>query len=680
MGDIFHFRPRSELDAEANMAVFIKQCRDDLVVFGHNLDWESNYWDAAGVTFGNIDHKKRVLIDGLVMRQPFLDFAKAYFRYQQGHKPTRAKNEMRALKALERALVVGTGGVCVSDIDHGVLDLAADLARGAYSDGMAYHAGRELERLAKFLVERRLISRHLQWLSPIRRPSDTVRTGKKARIERERKLPSDEVMSALAGVFSSRPTCHRDIFTTSTAALLLSSPSRATEVLALVVDCEVEEPKDTGGVAYGWRFHPGTGAPPMVKWIPETMVSLAKEAMQRIRTITEDGRWLARWLEDRPTEFPRHGQCPDVHDDAPLTLLETAQAVGIYSDVKSYCREELKRLGISPADGKNTLRLLNLWVRSKLPKDFPWYDRDRGVRYSNALYCMRLRQIDTARRVSPVCLWKPTVNSINNDLCSRDVGNMEPVPSIFDRHGYNDRRRGALKITTHQFRHFLNTVAQRGGLGQAEIARWSGRVDVKQNRDYDHMSEFELVDMLRSHDPALQLGQPLEELIDDIAKKLPISREEFELLVIPTAHVTEYGYCVHDYVMSPCLRYRDCLNCSEQVCIKGDHRISRMKERLELIQKLAARAEAEIAEGSAGADRWYEIQKLTESRLRELIAIMEDSSVPDGTIIRLRNDAEFSPLKRALRAKHEDADQTTSVLELPTPKQLSGGPRGKASV
>ena len=672
MAEVFHFSSRAELDAAGNLSLFIQRCRDDLTVFGRELDWDANHWAPAGVAFGNIDQKARILKGESVLRQPFLDFAKAYLRYQQGHRPTRSKNEMRALKALERALIERKGEACVSKADHGTFDLAADLARNAYSPGMGYHAGRELERLARFLVDRCLISRHLQWVSPIRRPLDTVRTGKTAREERDRKLPTGEALDALAEIFSRNTDSNRDIFTTSTAALLVSAPSRITEVLALSVDCEVDELKTDGTHAYGWRFFPGKGAPPMIKWIPDAMVSVAREAIHRIRSITEDGRWLARWLEDRPAEFPRHKFCLDVAEDALLTHVEAARAIGIDSEDDRYCERELFRLGLLRGNSGITLRSLNTWVRSKLPKDFPWYDRDRGIRYADALYCMTIRQLDTVRRTTPVILWKPTANILNNDLCSRDVGQDQLAPSIFDRHGFNTGLRTRLKITSHQFRHLLNTMAQRGGLSQAEIARWSGRVDVKQNRDYDHMSEFELVDMLRSHDPLLRLDEPLQELVDEIAKKLPISREDFELLVIPTAHVTEYGYCVHDYVMSPCQRYRDCLNCSEQVCIKGDHRISRLKHRLEATRLVMARAEAEIAEGVAGADRWYEIQKLTETRLSELVAIMDDQSVPNGTIIRLRNEAEFSPLRRALDIK--DGSQSVRDPESTIPKQLARVP------
>ena len=35
---------------------------------------------------------------------------------------------------------------------------------------------------------------------------------------------------------------------------------------------------------------PGKGAPPQIKWVPTPMVSLAQEAIRRIRSITEEAR------------------------------------------------------------------------------------------------------------------------------------------------------------------------------------------------------------------------------------------------------------------------------------------------------------------------------------------------------------------------------------------------------
>lgn len=651
MADIVHFVPRHERSVEENLAEFIRVCRDELTVFGAGLDWSANYWPSAGISFGNLDQRTRKLRPANRFLQPFMEFAKAYIRYQQGHRPTSALIEMRALKCLERALVDRGGEVALSQVNGAVFDRAAVLARGYFSVGMAYHAGRELERLCQFLGEKHLTSTRLNWKNPHQRPADTVRTGRKALKERERKLPAEDVLDALADIFSMDPRAPRDIFTTCVTATLLCAPSRVSEVLSLREDCEVWETKRDGTRAYGWRFQPGKGGAPMIKWVPDAMATVAQEAVRRIRVMSAEARRIAAWLEENPNTFYRHVACPQVLEDAPLAAHQVAAALGMVFDTESRVWVELRRFQVPVTEGNISLAGLNRWLRGRLPEDFPWYDKLRGLKYSDALFCLQAKQLRSDMPASPCMVWKPTVNVFNNDLGPRELGGGHVSRSIFDRHGYNKGREHPLKATSHQFRHLLNTMAQRGGLSQSAIARWSGRTDVKQNRVYDHMSEFELVDMLRSHDIGLTLDRPLQEIADHITQQLPITRQEFNTLSMPTAHVTEYGFCVHDFVMSPCQKFRDCLNCSEQVCIKGDARLARIRVRHEQVKQLLLRAEQEIAQGSAGSDRWYEIHLLTEKRLRGLIAILEDTSLQDGTIVRLRNEHEFSPLRRAVEAK-----------------------------
>ena len=130
--------------------------------------------------------------------------------------------------------------------------------------------------------------------------------------------------------------------------------------------------------------------------------------------------------------------------------------------------------------------------------------------------------------------------------------------------------------------------------------------------------------MIRTHDSSLTLDKPLQKIAEQIAAKIPMTRQEFNTLAMPTAHVTEFGFCIHDYTMSPCQRFRDCINCTEQVCIKGDRRVDRLKERLAFVERLLNKAAQEMEDGTAGADRWYEIHDSTRQRLHELIGIMED--------------------------------------------------------
>ncbi len=68
------------------------------------------------------------------------------------------------------------------------------------------------------------------------------------------------------------------------------------------------------------------------------------------------------------------------------------------------------------------------------------------------------------------------------------IAGKEGAPSVFERFGMVEADGTVIRMNTHQFRHWLNTLAQAGGMSQLEIARWSGRKDVRQNAAYDHVS------------------------------------------------------------------------------------------------------------------------------------------------------------------------------------------------
>ena len=449
----------------------------------------------------------------------------------------------------------------------------------------------------------------------------------------------------------------------------LCAPSRISEVLALRENCEVWEAKQDGGMAYGWRFWSGKGAQPFIKWIPDPMVELAREALRRIRALSAEGRRIAAWYQLHPDKFYRHPSCPKVDENEPLDAHETAQALGIVCETVDAERCLINQLGLSSKEGVNSLASLNRWIHDRLPKSFPWVDEERTLRYSEALFCFRKHQLRGDNNTLPYMIWMPSRHVVMTDLKHTANSSFE---TIFDGHHLNRPGQPHLSVTTHQFRHLLNTIAQRGGLSQEEIAYWSGRNDVRQNRTYDHMSEFELLDLLRKNDPSLSLDRPLAEIARRIWELIPMTPQEFNDLVHPTAHITRWGFCIHCFVMSPCQRFADCLNCSEHVCIKGDRRIDELRIQYQKVRELKMRAEEEIAQGAAGADRWFEIQVLTEMRLAELLSILEDPSIENGTIVRLRNQFEFSPMRRALEARYptmkDRLPQSLVAIQLPGPR------------
>lgn len=152
-----------------------------MIVFGSDLNWGAPVWPNITV-FAKLGIITRTPMQGEVQDPAFIDFAKAYFRYQQGHHPTGTKNESKALRAIEAALIQVNGNANIDGLSISVLDEASELARQHYSDGAAYHCGREIERLAKFVVENRLVSSAVQnWVNPIRRAEDKNKTGREAK-------------------------------------------------------------------------------------------------------------------------------------------------------------------------------------------------------------------------------------------------------------------------------------------------------------------------------------------------------------------------------------------------------------------------------------------------------------------------------------------------------------------
>ncbi len=166
-----------------------------------------------------------------------------------------------------------------------------------------------------------------------------------------------------------------------------------------------------------------------------------------------------------------------------------------------------------------------------------------------------------------------------------------------------------------------------------QILPGSGRLDVRQNEAYDHVTADQMVAKIRESigDQTLMFG-PLAKL----PKNIPLSRDEFARLKIPTAHTTDLGFCVHDYTMTPCERHADCINCNEHVCVKGDEgKTMRVRRRLEEANQLLSRAEEAKTQGYYGADRWMEHHQKTVQRLAQLTDIFDNPAVAVGAVIQL---------------------------------------------
>jgi hypothetical protein len=691
MGEIVLFVPKKELNAAFNVADFVKLCRVELTVFGSALDWEKNDWDVSdfveikgrkgriAVIFSTYDAAGSKSLTA-TMAQPFLDFAKAYMRYQHSLRPTKSLNQrMSALRALEKVLKDRSldGVPRIEKTDPEILNQASRLIQKT-TPSSAYWVSGQLQILADFLVEHHLVISRFSWKNPVKKPDDTnIRVGAEFEERRSRKLPSAEAIDALIEAYRIAKA-PKDVIVSSIAALLVCSPDRINEVFSLPVDCE-HRTTYQGEEAYGIRWWPSKGADPTIKWVVKSLWEVAQESIERLKKHTEGARAMARWYETNPGKLYLPQGCEHLRSKEFVTANDLLGVFGFATktsvtrwlqerDVPSYeSQRQQYQVGRLPA----TYRFTDVEkaVVAMLPVGFPYYDKDRDLKYSESLILVPYNFMHEDKGTYRCMFDIVTTDTFNNQL---GAGERHQKSSIFSRLGLRDAQGNPFKITTHQFRHWLNTLAQHAGLSQLHIAKWSGRKDIRQNASYDHLSGGELIARARELSGGKMFGP-----IADFVVRAPISREEFLKLSFPTAHVTEYGFCIHDWTTMPCQKYRDCLLCTDHVCVKGNLGSEALIRRLVEAEELLERARKATEEGYFGADRWLEHHQKIVEVLRGHREILDDPAISADSVYQLSNIREYSPVTLAIeeRMTHDDPDAAAlrMVMERLAALQSRGG-------
>lgn len=541
MGNVTVFKSQAGLSAEKNTGDFIAFCRDKLTVFGADLNWHSPVWKGIA-TFCKLGTGRGAVSNECAMDSDFISFAKSYIRYQQALSPVKRHGAaLMALRCLEKALLQVCRNAHIYNTSVLVLDEAMQTARQYYKDNVLYQCGTQLEKLAQFLTTHGFVTcGFFRWCNPAKPDFKNHYLPEKEDPDRKHKLPDERALLAIAEIFS-RPDdelSERDLFTTSVFALLMCSPNRISEILALPADCEITRKDKNGVERYGLRFHAVKGYGATIKWVPDVMVPVARKAVSRLRLLSEKARSIAKRAENQT------------------------------------CSEK----------PKTAARSVKEKVMPCLPADFPWFDKEKSVRYSNALCLLNKYQGCEKRKTRDVQICRPAYN-----FFASDIAKMRPsgtVKNIFARHGYTDDGGNPLFLRSHQPRHLLNTLAHQGELSEMEIAKWSGRVSVMQNRAYNHVSQEEMHEKIK----ALKLGAHGYAL----PVSIPVITEEPDHGAV---HVTPYGYCVHDYLMLPCKKLASTLYYGWAGGMNGHEPVKKIRQHLRMAKKA-------VKDEYFGADKW----------------------------------------------------------------------------
>ena len=587
MGDVVQFVPSATRSAHGNLVEFIRMARDELTAFSEGDAWDSDKWkhNDTVVVFAT----KTAPLNSYAftpMAEPFMQFAKAYVRYRFSHNPVKSLAMMlQALRCVEAALLAARSRADIGLLSGAVMDLCAAKCKEFYSSEDIHHkTGLQLQALFDFVRENNLVPSLAAWKSPFKKPVIlTEDLGEAGKAHRADKLPSNEAMLAVADVFA----LANDIesrFYSAIFILLMVAPSRVSEVLKLPVDCIQWENDVAGEPQMFLRWHAAKGKGATKKWVVPAMHDVVQEAVRRLVELSEPAREAAR------SAFQSSEQ-------RAVELIE--EFGGFY---------------------------------------WPFIDEKKTLSAWDAL-CLHRRNEFHSKRGVRVGSWRIAGSSEVNER----LGAGDSI-SLFERFGLRNLDGTPIRLTSHQLRHWLSTMAERAGMDDYTLAQWAGRARVADNRHYDHRSPEERLEAARE---LLTIEPP--PLLDRIKRRQPVTYQELGVDRLGTAKATLYGMCVHDYAMAPCQKQRECMTCKEHVCIKGDHVTF---ERLLLLENQTAlllqQAQKAHEEGDFGADRWVDNHKWKLAHVRTMRIALEHPNVPDGAVLRIPDEHDPSPVRRAL--------------------------------
>lgn len=192
---------------------------------------------------------------------------------------------------------------------------------------------------------------------------------------------------------------------------------------------------------------------------------------------------------------------------------------------------------------------------------------------------------------------------------------------FFMRHGFP-----SIQLRSHGIRHFLNRIAKHSGVSIEVITAWSNRSSDRQTLTYLDNDEGEAASETSMLTGISNVQEP----------KDPIIEAEAAAYRDGPIHRSRYGLCRRSWRIGPCNKFGDCLNCSEVLICKGDRVATNIIaiDRDNLVATYNAAQEA-ISRGERSATRWLTVAAPQIQRLNNLLAILNDPLIEDGSPIEI---------------------------------------------
>ncbi len=455
--------------------------------------------------------------------------------------------------------------------------------------------------------------------------------------EPEGKEFSREAVEAYA-IATNSPVNEGEEILLRTLDLLFAMGQRANEVTHIPLNCWVERvEKDTLGQAikhpktgeaiktYGIRYYAEKMAKDRVHWLAEQDVQFARRAVQRLITLTEDARAVAKFQRENP------GRIWNIPPYQEISYRELFKHLSFAS--QDGLQKFLRRLGVSPSDDRPPLyragdietgiineKRLGAHIRSTVALAD---ESGKPVLYKEQLLSLafdgafRMKRKEHLLRVAVV---KLTVIDLNQAL-----GADPKRESLFDRRGMTEANGERIVMTTHMPRHWRNTLYEIAGMSEAQQALALGRADISQNPSYQHATIEEknapLHELIHTQNPQRRLTLfkkgiregyvqgSLTKAYNLLNDRSPLEAEEFLNIHAMAAHLTPYGACAHDFSKTPCPKHLQCFDSCSHLHRTEDPREALQLDELIQYQEKNIRRMKDCGCGEAGADVWIDTEE-----------------------------------------------------------------------
>lgn len=469
------------------------------------------------------------------------------------------------------------------------------------------------------------------------------------------RLPSREAMEAYA-LCSNNPLSDGEEILLRVIDLLIATGQRGNEVAVIPYDCWVERPiKGTTGevvvdangnplVECGIRYFAEKQFQSRVHWFAESDVPLARRAVERLKELTQEQREIAKWQETHPGRLWDYSPQTAMSQDEVLRWIGLSQNRDTYRNLNVY----LSRNGIDPYREPGCRTSLNRYLAGDIERFLVPKLRGHAALVENAGGSLRVvlktsetlaiafdGQFRLGGREANVFRAIPrrvTLLDINQAL-----GSDEKRASIFSRRSLTESDGTPIRLTSHQPRHWRNTIYHLTGMSDVQQALALGRKRLDQNGYYQHTSieentaahqdflafnsHHERIDFLHTgiRDKRIQgaLTDSYHALLSD---KGTTTAEAFLTVHATALHVTPFGGCIHDFSQAPCPKHLQCWNgCSHLHLMGTPSERANLETQAENL-KTAITIMRDAGAGEAGSDVWLADQEDKLNNLKSVLA------------------------------------------------------------